>query len=222
VLAGSTHWSMLLDVSQREDAWRYFYENYQGAVTALFRYEGAPSSDVDDLVHEFFLVTLSSEFLLKADPQRGRFRAYLKTAARRFLGAERRKAGRQKRRPEGGLVGFDEGIGIADKSGMTPGEAFDLAWARSVLERGLERAKRELTEKGRGQQFEALRLRQDGASWKEIGASLGTTAGAVRGWVDRAEQTLARHIREEVSGTVAGEAALGEELQELTSILARA
>ena len=219
---GSTHWSMLLDVSQREEAWRYFYENYQGAVVALFRHEGAPASDVDDLAHEFFLVTLSSEFLLKADPKRGRFRAYLKTAARRFLGAERRKAGRQKRRPKGGLVEFDEGIGVAATRGMTPEEAFDLAWARSVLERGLARTKNELSLKGRAAQFEALKLRQDGASWKEIGKAMGTTPGAARGWVDRAEQIMARHIREEVSGTVASEDALGEELQELTAILARA
>lgn len=207
---------------QREQAWRYFYEHYRGAVEALFRREGLARNDAEDLAQEFFLATLNKEFLSRADPERGRFRSYLKTAARRFLGAQRRKEGRQKRRPPGGVQELKEEIAVADGRAVSPEDAFDLAWARAVLERGKQRAQEHLAAKGRATHFQAMLLRQDGASWPAIGEALGTTAGAARGWVARAEKVLARFISEEVAGTVPREDAVADELRQLSDILGRA
>lgn len=211
----NTHWSMLL-VSD-EGGWRYFYERYRGAVEALLRREGLSASDADDVAQEFFLKTLGQEFLARADPERGRFRAYLRTAARRFLANHLRAEGRLKRRPQGGLVELNEEVDRA--AGLSPEEAFDQAWAKGILARGVERARAHLSERGREDQLEALLLRQEGASWASVAETLGTTAGAARQWGGRAEKVVARFVSEEVSGTVAGERDLADELRELARIL---
>lgn len=213
-----THWSMLL--LSNEGGWRYFYERYRDAVEALFRREGLSASDADDVTQEFFLRTLNQDFLHRADPERGRFRAYLRTAARRFLAKHRRAEARLKRRPAGGHVELNDEIELG-APGLSPDEAFDLAWAKAVLARGVERARSYLQERGRAQQLRALLLRQEGASWASVAEELGTSAGAARQWGGRAEKVVARFVAEEVSGTVAGEGELGEELRELSRILAQ-
>ena len=203
-----------------EGGWRYFYQRYRGAVEALLRREGLSASDADDVAQEFFLRTLDQEFLSRADPERGRFRAYLRTAARRFLANHRRAEGRLKRRPAGGLVELNEEVDQG-AGGLSPEDAFDQAWAKAILTRGVERARDHLRERGREQQLQALLLRQEGASWASVAETLGTSAGAARQWGGRAEKVVARFISEEVSGTVAGDRDLADELRELSQILAR-
>lgn len=201
-----------------EGGWKYFYERYRGAVEALLRSEGLSANDADDVAQEFFMKTLDQEFLARADPERGRFRAYLRTAARRFLANHLRAQGRLKRRPQGGWVALNEAVDQG-AAGASPEEAFDRAWAKAILARGVERARAHLAERGREDQLRALLLRQEGASWASVAETLGTTAGAARQWGGRAEKVVARFVSEEVSGTVAGERDLADELRELARIL---
>ena len=67
------------------------------AVIALFRSRGLSPNDAEDLAQEFFLVALKRNFLEKADRERGRFRGYLRTAAKRFSISHQRKASRRSR-----------------------------------------------------------------------------------------------------------------------------
>ncbi len=216
---GPTHWSQLLE-ERREEAWGYFYRTYAPAVQSLFRHKGVRTECLEDLVHEFFTVALERELLAKADPERGRFRSYLRTVASRFLATHWRDRARQLRKPEGELLQLDEGL-AGDPHTLTPEEAFDLAWARSVLERGTERAREVLLAKGREGQFQAFLIRQDDTPWKEVAAELGTSADTARKWAERAERLVARYVREEISSNVSLGGDLDVELRELATILAR-
>jgi hypothetical protein len=60
---GTTHWSQLLGPEARQESWKFFYGNYKDAVSALFRRSGVADDQVEDLVHEFFAVSLQHEFL---------------------------------------------------------------------------------------------------------------------------------------------------------------
>lgn len=217
---GTTHWSVLLAPSSSSDAWQFFYERYRDSVTALFRRSGVREAELEDLVQEFFAASLQREFLAKADPKRGRFRGYLCTAARRFLASHYRKSGRLKRMPEAGVVALDSAIAATVKDGRrTPESEFDLAWARAVLGRAVARAEQDYQSKGKADHAETFRLRQAGLGWQAVVERLGTTQGAVRGWVSRFEQRVAEYLREEVAGTVASEVDLEAELRALSEIL---
>ena len=219
---GTTHWSVLLSPDSPGDAWRFFYERYRDSVSALLRRGGVAEAELEDLVQEFFTATLQREFLAKADPSRGRFRGYLCTAARRFLASHYRRSGRLKRQPDAGLVALDSTVAATvPAGGVTPEDEFDLAWARAVLQRAVARAEQAYRAQDKPGHAEAFRLRQLGTGWQEVATRLGTTQGAVRGWVSRFEQQVADHLREEVAGTVASEADLEAELRALSEILSR-
>jgi RNA polymerase sigma factor (sigma-70 family) len=217
-----THWSLLLSPrsdSNPEETWEYFYTRYRGSVRALFSFKGAPSERLDDLVQEFFLQAFKGGLLAKADPERGRFRGYLRTAATRFLASEWRREGRQRRRPSGGWVELEAGAQIP-AGGLTPEQAFDLSWAQGVLGRAVERTREELSKLGLEHQLNALLLRQEGLSWSEVAERLDTTSPSARAWSARAEKALGKQLCQEVRPTV-GAGDLDEELRELSAILAR-
>lgn len=220
---GTTEWTRLLvgaGVDAR-DPWSFFYGRYREAVLALYRREGVHPDELEDLVQAFFTAALQQGFLERADPERGRFRGYLCLAARRFLASELRREGRQKRMPAGGLVALATDLQpVARDPG--PEDAFDLAWARGVLERAVSRAREELLRAGKEPHARAWELRRAGSGWREIAARLGSTAAAVRGWGQRFEQRVAEHVRAEVAGTVLGEEELERELADLARILAGA
>jgi RNA polymerase sigma-70 factor (ECF subfamily) len=202
------------------DGWRFFYERYHQAVAAMFRRTGARPGEVEDLVQEFFATALQREFLDRADRDRGRFRGYLATAARRFMANRLRDAQRARRKPSGGLVGL-EAVAEPSHGGLTPEEAFDLEWARAVLARAVARARAQVAEKGKEVHADAFLIRQDGASWQEVAQRVGSTIPAVKGWVSRFRKQVATFLREEVAGTVASEADLQKELDHLSAILAK-
>lgn len=215
-----THWSLLLQSGQH--GWSYFYERYRDPVSSLFRRGGLPSEQVDDLVQEFFLTSLQREFLDQADPNRGRFRGYLATAARRFLTSHYRASGRLKRNPQGKVVPLEEGVDVAAEGTLTPEEAFDLAWARGVLRRATEATEGDYRARGKGAHAEAFRLKQAGESWPAVAAALEASEAAVRGWASRFGDKLARAVRAEIAGTVPNEAELDDELAYLSQVLERA
>lgn len=215
-----THWSLLLQSGQH--GWTYFYERYRDPVVSLFRRGGLPAAQVDDLVQEFFLSSLQREFLNSADPNRGRFRAYLATAARRFLTSHYRASGRLKRSPKGReIVPLGEGVDVAAEGTLTPEEAFDLAWARGVLRRASEATEADYAARGKEVHAEAFRRKQAGESWPVIAAALESSEAAVRGWASRFGDKLARAVRAEIAGTVPNEAELDSELAYLSQVLER-
>src|SRR5215213_2101232 len=93
---------------------------------AVYRYLLAAVRDADaadDLAQEFALRFLRGDFRL-ADPGRGRFRDYLRTAVSR-LAADHHRSAQKSPRP----LGDDPAAPAADDA------AFDAAWREELLER---------------------------------------------------------------------------------------
>lgn len=90
----------------------------------------------DDLLQDFVVEKLlERNILTSADPLRGKFRTFLLTTLDRFMIDEIRRAKAEKRSPKGGQTvdAHEHADVLPDKAGE-PSAAFELAWARRVLD----------------------------------------------------------------------------------------
>src|SRR6202000_646506 len=89
----TTHWSVVLEASRdnpsrsaaamEELCRRYWYPIY-----AFIRRRGSDREEAEDLTQAFFAHLLERETLKKADPQKGKFRAFLLASLNHFLANE--------------------------------------------------------------------------------------------------------------------------------------
>ena len=102
----TTEWSLVLAAGDSHapgsrEALSSLCRIYWYPVYAQIRYRGQDSEGAKDLTQGFFAEFLEKRSLKLADPQRGRFRAFLKTSIDHFLSHERQRAGALKRGGEG-------------------------------------------------------------------------------------------------------------------------
>lgn len=141
----STHLSLLQALGEegrREDAWALFQAGYREVIIGWGRRYGLDLHTAEDLTQEILIKLLEALPRHEHNPDRGRFRSWLKTVVRHVL-ADRRR--RQRRRPEPGGVG---GSTALERLGDLPGpEAVEelsvavehrtAAWQAEVLDRVL-------------------------------------------------------------------------------------
>lgn len=100
----------------------------------------------EDLLHNFIRSKiLEQNMLLEASRARGRFRTFLLTSLERFAISEFRKDHAKKRRPPGGFVQIEQ---LPEAAASVAEANFDELWARRVLERTIERMRRECKKQG--------------------------------------------------------------------------
>ena len=73
------------DAAPREFAWQEFHTRYAPIIAAFARRLGAREQDVDDVVQDVLLGFFSKSPTFIYDPNRGRFRGYLKVCTYRAL-----------------------------------------------------------------------------------------------------------------------------------------
>src|SRR5262245_18422804 len=73
------------DASPREMAWEEFYARYAPVITAFARRLGARQQDVEDIVQDVMLGFFAKSPTFVYDPNKGRFRGYLKVCTYRAL-----------------------------------------------------------------------------------------------------------------------------------------
>ena len=102
-----------------------------------------PQHDADDLLQEFIATKiLQKELLGQADRQRGRFRSFLLKSLDRLLIDQLRRHAAGKRAPDGKNL---QALGDHEEWLQTegqPSDAFELAWARSVLDQAIAQMRR--------------------------------------------------------------------------------
>lgn len=114
-----------------------------------------------DLTQGFFARVLEKGFFHKADPSRGRFRAFLLTALKNFLINESEKARRQL--PAGRSVwsfdfaSADSRFSWEPATTETPDRIYDRQWALSLLDNVFVRLRHELAEEGKLAFFESCK-----------------------------------------------------------------
>src|SRR5436305_148964 len=98
----TTHWSLVLSAGRRAtpesgDALESLCQRYWYPLYAFIRRRLSDEHEARDLTQAFFARLLEKNLLAVAKPERGRFRAFLLTAAKNFIANERAKALADKR-----------------------------------------------------------------------------------------------------------------------------
>jgi RNA polymerase sigma-70 factor (ECF subfamily) len=201
----------------------YWYPLY-----AYIRRGGHAPDRAQDLTQGFFAFVLEQDLLAKADPERGRFRAFLRTVCSRYLVNEHYRARADKRgggRPPLPIEAVDaEGRYVrelADES--TPERIFDRSWALTLLNRVFELLRQEYDDSGRTTLFAELRSALvEGPQvnlYASIAARLGTSEGAIRVAAHRLRRRYGFLLRQEIASTVENPAEIDDEIRALFAAL---
>ena len=108
---------------------------------------------------------------------------------------------------------------------LSPEEVFDVRWARSIMERSLDRLREEYFRRGKTSVFEALspflQGRPEDSEYQDSAATLGISIPAVKMNVMRMRKRFALLFREEVLTTIGDEDQLEHEISHLMSLFGR-
>jgi RNA polymerase sigma-70 factor (ECF subfamily) len=148
-----TRWSSVLGRAASDpERWRERFgalcEAYREPIASWLRCVAGPGETVEDLCQGFFLRLIERDVLGAFDPERGRFRHFLKGALRNFLREHRRRARAACRAAS--CVPIVDDL-VADPEGTAPDLAFDRAFAAMVVRRALQ----ELEQKSRAPEARA-------------------------------------------------------------------
>ena len=200
---------------------RYWYPLY-----AYVRRRGYPADQAQDLTQQFFMRVLEGRYLDRADPEKGRFRAFMLTSLKFFLADEGDRSRAQKR--GGGNVLSIE-ISSGEESyqrepghNETPERIFERRWALSLLDRVVDRLRDEFVQHGRLEHFNRLKvflLGQAEASYTTLAGEMGTSEGALKVAIHRLRKRYRELFRQEIADTVADPAEVEPELRYLAAAL---
>jgi RNA polymerase sigma-70 factor (ECF subfamily) len=203
----------------------YWYPIY-----AFIRRKGHDPELALDLTQDYFTRLLETGVLASADRRQGRFRAFLRTDCDFFLSHyhERRQA--LKRGGGRTVLAIDardaEGRYLREPAdAATPERLFDQAWALNLLDEVLKQLARAYADTGRAAQFEILQgaISKPGqVSYADLGARMGTSAGAVQQAVQRLRKRYKAILRERIAATLdtPDKAAIDREIRDLFNDLA--
>ena len=219
----TTRWTLLDRVKEPEGAAALdeLCGRYWGPVFMFLRRSGCGEEDAQDMTQDFFRDFVQRDGFALAERERGRFRSFLLGCVRNHFANARKAAGRQKR---GGGVVFAElddelDVGV----GATPDEVFDKRWAEDLVDRALERLKREWEESGRPFALLAPYLsgERGAVPLAETAEALGVSLAATKSAVHRMRKRLGDLVKEEVVMTTGEEGDAAGELEYLMQLLSR-
>ncbi len=229
----TTHWSRVLrasDPTDREgrDALERLCRDYWYPLYAFARRRGLDRDVASDLVQGFLTDLIERRDLTKADPARGRFRSFLRTACSHFLSHARDHDRALKRGGGRTAVSIDlqdaEGRYINEPAhDLTAERLFERRWAMVLLGHVLARLESEASRGGKSDLFDHLRPLLEGAdlaeSYKQIGETMKMSEGSVKVAAHRFRSRYRQLLREEVARTVADPADVDAEIADLLRAL---
>ena len=203
----STHVSLLRALGEegrREDAWAVFQACYREVILGWFQRCGLDLHTAEDLTQEILIKLLDALPRHEHNPDRGRFRSWLKTVVLNVLGDHRRRQGR---RLELGVVG---GSAALERLGDLPGpEAVEelsvavdrptAAWEADVLGRVRRAGNVEPTSWAA---FCQRMIERRPAA--EVAAELGLSVGAVYKAAERIKRMVIQEYRDASPPTLPG------------------
>jgi len=221
----TTRWSLIAkadgDPVTARSALDDLCRDYRPPVLAYVRRHGHGQADAEDLTQEFFAGFLERRWYADATPERGRFRALVLTALRRFLIDAGLRDRAQKRGGGAAHVEFDNVLEPAGDD--SPERAFMQSWLAIILERARLRLHQEYRDAGKGEQFEHLWGCIDGrADTEEIGDlanRLGQRRNTIAVQLHRMRTRLRQLIRLELLATVGSREDLDAELGDMRDAL---
>jgi len=227
----TTHWSVVVrargESPDAREALGSLCRAYRPPVVAYIRSRGHAIDAAEDLAQTFFTRFIEDAYQTVADPARGRFRAFLLTALKRFLINADAEAHALKR---GGGVRMDA---LADETpsggdwminSASPERAFERSWAIAVLDAAMTRLREEAAKTGKAELFDQLREflseRPDEADYARAAAALNLRRNTLAVAVHRLRHRLRELVSEELAQTTACKDDLDVELRALRATLA--
>jgi RNA polymerase sigma factor (sigma-70 family) len=229
----TTQWSRVVtagrgDAAQAREALSGLCQAYWYPIYAYIRHRRYTPEKARDLTQDFFAYVLERDLFAKADPARGRFRAFLRTVCARQLADRRDQEKAAKRGGGRSLLSIDpldaEGRYAREPADeLTPERIFDRTWALTLLDRVVERLRSEYDDADRADRYKELiaLLTRDPATgtYSETAERLGTTEGNVRVAVHRLRRRYGLLLREEIAATVGELVQVEDEIHTLFSAL---
>jgi RNA polymerase sigma-70 factor (ECF subfamily) len=132
--------SRLTDPSTQRAALETLCARYWKPVYRYVRIAWSKSNeDAKDLAQAFFAWLLEGDALARYRPEKGGFRAYLKTLLRRFVGHQELALQRVKR--GGGVIPLPLDTDLVEDPKGDPEKAFDRAWVVDMVNRAIDRVR---------------------------------------------------------------------------------
>lgn len=224
----TTRWSMVLEARKGPDEARRALEtlcrSYRPPVLAYIRGHGYDATSAEDLTQSFFARFVEQAYHLNADPERGRFRAFLLTALKRFLidsdyhDAAVKRGGRVQIRSTDSMTDSDNSMNrMSDQE--TPERSFERAWVHTIIEGALIKLRAEAKSAGKAALFdqlsEFLGERPDEADYERVAAALNMRRNTLAVAVHRMRHRLRELVREQMADTAANVAELDNEIKDL-------
>ena len=229
----TTHWSVVVaaghqNVPQADAALAELCKIYWYPLYAYVRRRTDDVHEAQDLTQAFFEYLLDRRPFESADPARGRFRAFLLTACKRFLINEWDKRCAAKRgggrRPVS--LDFDSGeskLGLVAVDMLTPEQVYEQQWAITLLQRVMDQLRGEYDAKDRGRHFETLKQFLAGSpphtTYAEAARALGISETTAKVAAHRMRKRYRELLRAEIAQTVQRPVDIDDEIRELFAML---
>lgn len=229
----TTRWSVVaaageVDGDQRREALEQLCGSYWYPVYAFVRGRTTNSQDAQDLTQAFFVRAIEKGTLGKADPARGRFRTFLRSAIANFLADERAKANAAKRGGGGRMLSLDFEAGesrylLEPSHDSTAERIYDRRWAVTLIEQALATLRQEWQDVGKEAAFEILKATLPGVGkgedYARIAEELDVSPAAAKQAAYRFRRRYREIFRDEVRRTVADDASIDDEIARLMESL---
>jgi RNA polymerase sigma-70 factor (ECF subfamily) len=225
----TTLWTVVLNAgaeseSVRRQALEHLIRIYWRPVYFFIRRRNPDREAAKDLTQSYFAAVLERDAFQGLTPQGGKFRSYLLTTVRNFLGDEGDRARALKRGGGRSILPLDFDAVERDAEQMPvdgehPEDGFRREWALSVIAEALAALRRDYHAEGRGQEFEAfcrhLSYSGDLPSYADLARTLAVTQNDVRNRLHAARSRYAAAILAVLRASTRTSAEADEELREL-------
>ena len=228
----TTCWSVVLAAGQSTDsrstaALDRLCRDYWSPLYFYVRRRVTDVAEAQDLTQAFFERLLEKRYLASADPDRGRFRAFLLTAFKHFLSKEWDKARAQKR--GGNRLHFalhfpdaNAEYDLEPHHELTAETIYERRWLLSVLDRVLKQLEQECAGQGKRDHFSHLKDflsgHSDQTSYANAGQALGLSPDAAKMAAHRLRTRYRQLLRNEIARTVECPEDVADELNRLFRI----
>lgn len=165
----------------RELGWTEFAQKYSRVIAGFARNAGLPAQEADDVLQDVLLGFFRVSERFEYDPNKGRFRGYLKRVTLNAIRARHRR-----KRP---TTGFDDTVDPPVESDLDA--VWDRQWTEQLLQRAMGEVRGEVEERT-WRAFELYGVR--GVPADEVAQDTGMTPAAIR----HAKMRLTRRVRDVV------------------------
>jgi RNA polymerase sigma factor (sigma-70 family) len=236
----TTQWTVVADLSREkrrlaperaQQALAQLCQDYWPPLYRFVRQRGYSRADAQDLTQGFFAYLLEKEAYANSDRSKGRFRTFLLTLLKRYLGAVQAHQGRQKRGGHQAMMyldtsrldAFEEDEALLTDAPMDEERAFEWNWAAALVGRAMVALQEEYSCGQKARVLEALLPFLTGGvglpTYEAAAARLGVPSETLRSHLFRLRARYRALLQAEVARTVPTDRDVESELRYLCRVL---